>query len=133
MTNVDMPADPLSILVVEDEPLVRALFVETLRMHGNTVSEAATADRAVEIAEEADELDVVVADILLPRSSGFELALQVRRLHPAVGLVFVTGWMPDEIEAPPEIRQPYKLLRKPLGAQDLLDAVAAVIGQRALR
>jgi hypothetical protein len=53
-------------------------------------------------------------------------------MHPAVGLVFVTGWMPDEVEAPPEIRQPYQLLRKPLGAQDLLDAVAVVAAQRAL-
>jgi CheY-like chemotaxis protein len=112
------------VLVLEDEPLVRELLADTVRTGGYDVAEAATAKEADRLADELDRIDVLVADVLLPRSSGFEVALRLRARRPDVGLVFVTGWMPDDVSVPAEIAEPYAVLRKPLGAQTLLDAVA---------
>ena len=120
-----MAGNDVTVLVLEDEPLVRELLADTLRADGYSVCAAETAAEAVELAEELERLDVLVTDVLLPRSSGFEVALRLRAERPPLGLVFVTGWMPDEVSVPPEIAQPYALLRKPLGARTLLDAVAA--------
>jgi CheY-like chemotaxis protein len=120
-----MAGNAVTVLVLEDEPLVRELLSDTLRTDGYTVAAAGTAAEAVEAAEELERLDVLVTDVLLPRSSGFEVALRLRALRPSVGLVFVTGWMPDDVSVPPEIAEPYAVLRKPLGGRQLLDAVAA--------
>jgi CheY-like chemotaxis protein len=120
-----MAGNDVTVLVLEDEPLVRELLADTLRTRGYTVCEAATAHEAERLMEELERLDVLVADVLLPRSSGFEVALRLRAGRPSAGLVFVTGWMPDDVSVPPEIAEPYAVLRKPLGAQTLLDAVAA--------
>lgn len=113
-------------MVVEDEPLVRELLADTLRLAGHRVAEAGTAEGALAVAEELDRLDVLVADVRLPRSSGFAVLLELRRAHPGLPAVFVTGWRPDELEIPSGIEQPYRVLPKPLGAHDLLDAIAQV-------
>jgi CheY-like chemotaxis protein len=120
-----MAGNDVTVLVLEDEPLVRELLADTLRTGGYTVVAAGTAADAAELAEDLDRLDVLVTDVLLPRSSGFEVALRLRAQQPSLGLVFVTGWMPDDVSVPPEIAQPYAVLRKPLGGQTILDAVAA--------
>jgi two-component system, cell cycle sensor histidine kinase and response regulator CckA len=123
-----MPDAPSpTVLVVEDEPLVRELLTDTLRTEGYRVADAGNAAEAERLADELDRLDVLVADILLPQSSGFELACKIRRRHGSLGLVFVTGWRPDEVEVPEEVARPYQVLRKPLGGQDLIDAVAAAV------
>lgn len=120
-----MTGNDVTVLVLEDEPLVRELLADTLRTDGYTVVAAETAAQAVERADELERLEVLVTDVLLPRSSGFEVALRLRAERPSLGLVFVTGWMPDDVAVPPEIAQPYAVLRKPLGGRTLLDAVAA--------
>lgn len=109
-------------MVVEDEPLVRELLADTLRVAGHRVREAGTAEETVALAAELERVDLLVADVRLPRSSGFAVLLELRRRHPSLPAVFVTGWRPDELEIPPGVDQPYRVLRKPLGAHDLLDA-----------
>jgi CheY-like chemotaxis protein len=114
----------LSVVVVEDEPLVRELLAETLRAAGHRVVEGSTADEALAAAAGLEEVDALVADVRLPRASGFAVLLELRRAHPGLPAVFVTGWRPDELEIPPGVDEPYRVLRKPLGAHDLLDALA---------
>jgi len=121
----------LCVLIVEDEPLVRELLADTLRHEGHDVVGTGTAEEALARAAELERLDVLVADVRLPRSSGFDVLLELRRTRPGLAAVFVTGWMPDELEVPAEVRQPYRVLRKPLGAHALLDAVAGLAADTA--
>jgi CheY-like chemotaxis protein len=111
-------------LIVEDDQLVRELLSDTLRLAKHHVAEAGTADEALELAAGLGRLDVVVADVRLPRSSGFDVLREVRRHWPGVPAVFVTGWRPDELEIPADVEQPFRVLPKPLGAHDLLDVIA---------
>jgi CheY-like chemotaxis protein len=111
-------------LIVEDDQLVRELLSDTLRLAEHRVAEAGTAEEALEIAAGLDRVDVVVADVRLPRSSGFDVLIELRRQRPGLPAVFVTGWRPDELEIPEGVEQPFRVLPKPLGAHDLLAAIA---------
>ena len=84
--------DGPSVLVVEDEGLVRALIVETLREAGCAVTEAATADEAVRMLKCAAEPDVLVTDVKLPGAmNGIDLAERLRRTLPRMKVIVTSG------------------------------------------
>jgi CheY-like chemotaxis protein len=81
-----------SVLVVEDEVMVRALIAETLRDAGCAVTEAATADEAVRALKAAAVPDVMITDVKLPgRLNGVELAACIRRSQPRMKVIVTSG------------------------------------------
>jgi CheY-like chemotaxis protein len=81
-----------TVLVVEDEPLVRALLVETLSLQGLHIIEAATGDEALETFNAHPEIGVVFTDITMPgRLNGCELAREIHDRRPDVGVVLTSG------------------------------------------
>ena len=85
------PAGP-SVLVVEDEVMVRALMVETLRDAGCAVTEASSADEAVRALKAAAAPDVMVTDVRLPGAmNGLELAARVHRTAPRMKVIVMSG------------------------------------------
>lgn len=88
-----MPShDALSVLVVEDEPLLRLHAATYLEESGFEIYEAATAAEAIDILERSERIDAVFADIDLPGGlSGIELAAVIRRRWPPVRLVLTSG------------------------------------------
>ena len=67
-----------TVLVVEDEPTVRALTVQILRESGYRVTEAQSAANALELCRNADQAyDVLLTDLIMPGMSGTELAVCV--------------------------------------------------------
>lgn len=81
-----------SILIVEDEGLVRMMAVDMLEDAGFTVVEAASADEAWEILESRDDISVLFTDIEIPGSmNGFALAGRVAERWPHVRLVLTSG------------------------------------------
>ena len=86
----------MDVLVVEDEPLVREVAVAALRGAGFSVAEAASAEEALALAENAAAAGgspaVVVADLCLgPGMDGLDLGTEARRRWPGVGVVYATG------------------------------------------
>ncbi|MEP9354689.1 response regulator [Xanthobacter sp. KR7-65] len=110
------PGPSRSVLLVEDDLLIRMSAADMLREAGCTVLEAADAEAALAIAG-STPIDVLMTDINLPRLSGHALAEQVRALQPNVQLIFATG------EGGPEIPSDARLLRKPYVFRDLLAAL----------
>lgn len=81
-----------TVLVVEDEVMVRALMVETLRDAGCAVTEAASADEAVRALKVVAPPDVMVTDVRLPGAmDGVELAACVRRTAPRTKVIVTSG------------------------------------------
>jgi len=79
-----------TVLVVEDDPLVRSITSEMIRELGYAVSEAPSAEAAM--ATQPDmEVDLLVADLGLPGISGDLFAAELKTTHPALGIVFVSG------------------------------------------
>jgi two-component system KDP operon response regulator KdpE len=83
------PSKTLSILVVDDEPLLRRAIRTSLAASGFAVEEAGTGNNAV-AAVRQKQFDIVLLDINMPGMSGVEACRQIRALAPRVGIVMVT-------------------------------------------
>jgi len=82
-----------TILVVEDEHLVRAMTRRTLERAGYRVYEAANGEEALTIARElGDRLDLVITDIVMPVMGGRELAAALARERPSLTILFMSGY-----------------------------------------
>jgi len=82
----------LTVLIVEDEVLIRMLLSEALRQEGYAVVEAATADEALSVLESSSSPDVLITDVRMPGSiDGFELAAYVRRTKPELKVIITSG------------------------------------------
>ena len=87
-----VPAPPLTILVVEDDMLVRSLVAAYLRESGFAVIEATSADDALRVLQADVEVDIVFSDIQMPGSmDGFGLAQWVRCERPWLKVVLTSG------------------------------------------
>ncbi len=87
------PQGTETVLLVEDEPIVRSLTARILLENGYRVLEAARGDEALAIAaDSANQIDLVVSDIVMPGMNGLELGERLRRAYPHLRFVFVSGY-----------------------------------------
>jgi CheY-like chemotaxis protein len=113
-----------TILVVDDEPQVRATAARVLREAGYTVFEAADGGQAMAIAETLPKLDLLLTDVVMPRMSGFELASQLGRSTLDLKVIFMSGYSSDvrSLAIQPAVRFA-TLLEKPFTVGSLTGAV----------
>jgi CheY-like chemotaxis protein len=82
-----------TVLIVEDELLIRLDLADQLRRAGLTVVEASTGDEALTVLKANDTVDLVVSDIRMPGATdGMELAAWLRREGPKIKIVLVSGY-----------------------------------------
>lgn len=87
-----------TVLVVEDEDAVRSLICRVLRKQGFSVLEAANGAAALwQLESFAERVDLIITDMVMPGMSGTELAERVRRTHPEVPFLFISGYTEDEL------------------------------------
>ena len=79
-----------TVLLVEDEPLLRQIACRTLRSFGHRVVEARDAREAIGICKE-QSIDLLVTDVVMPKISGPELAARLKSLYPKLKVLFLTG------------------------------------------
>jgi CheY-like chemotaxis protein len=85
-----------SILIVEDDVLVRAMAADELREQGYSVVEAASADEALSVLHSNVGVDLLMTDVRMPGSlDGAALARTVRAEYPAMKVVIASGDRPD--------------------------------------
>jgi two-component system NtrC family sensor kinase len=113
----------LRVLLVEDNPEVRIVASDYLEALGYSVVTAESGERAVDILNGPNELDVVFSDIVLPGLSGVELARIVREHHPQVGVVLATGYSEKTAAA---VADGFTLLQKPYTKENVRNALAKV-------
>jgi DNA-binding response OmpR family regulator len=121
-----MYAEPAtSVLVVEDDPLVRLFVIETLLGEGYRAEPAASADEARRLLDRS-RYDVLMTDILLPRGQdGFALAAWAAARRPGLRIIYTSGLS----EEPGRMVAPGGFLEKPFGIGGLLRSLeAATIG-----
>jgi CheY-like chemotaxis protein len=105
------PAQPLSVLVVDDEPLVRRGVGEMLRDLGHQVVEAEGGADALELIAAVPEIDLIVTDYKMPRMDGAEFAARVRESRPEMPILLISGYTgaADPIEGLPRLNKPFGL------------------------
>ena len=81
------------ILVVEDEDSVRDLVRDVLRADGHEVLVATDSANALEVLEEYGKaIDLLLTDVVMPGTSGVELARELGRRQPGLQVVFMSGY-----------------------------------------
>jgi two-component system NtrC family sensor kinase len=121
-----------NIVVLEDEPMIRALMEEVLGQEEHQVASFADGEAALAyLREKSASVDVIVSDIKMPGMSGEEFYVRLRDLAPALTdrIVFCTGDTMEEKTAR-LVRQTGNLsIPKPFTPQKLLDTVGAVLAR----
>lgn len=112
VAHADEPHEDLAdrqVLVVDDEPLIRALLAEELRNLGLRVIEASSADEAWSVWTSGLQVDLLFTDVHMPgRMDGSELAHRVRAERPDMPIIVMSG-----AAAPSSVPLAALFLRKP--------------------
>jgi two-component system cell cycle sensor histidine kinase/response regulator CckA len=120
----DIPRGTGTILVVEDEDAVRYLACRVLRSNGYRVLEAADpADALLMVQAEAQPIDLLVTDIVMPGMSGPALAERLVAARPDLKVLYITGYAEEAIEREGALPASGALLEKPFTAQQLAERV----------
>ncbi|MBI2920737.1 MAG: PAS domain S-box protein [Planctomycetes bacterium] len=121
-----------TILVVEDEPRVRALAASILRENGYTVIEAAGGAEALRLVDaDARPIHLVISDIVMPRMSGTELAGQLAPKRPAARFLFISGYADMSYVHPGGLPEGAAFLAKPFTEEALARRVREVLEGKA--
>jgi two-component system cell cycle sensor histidine kinase/response regulator CckA len=116
-----------TILLVEDEPALRALAVESLRRLGYTVLSAGNGIEALAAAEQySGGVDMVVTDIVMPRMGGPELVERLRQKQDGFGVIFMSGYTEAAALENASITRDASLLNKPFSSELLARKVSEV-------
>src|SRR5690242_7974879 len=83
----------VAILVVEDNPMVRATAVEMFRSMGAEVFDTYNGRDALAILEAHPEIALLFADVRMPGMTGTELAEAAKRLRPSLSIVLTSGYL----------------------------------------
>jgi PAS domain S-box-containing protein len=112
----------LRVLLVEDNPHVLAFAQQLLEDLDYDVRAAESGERALEILAENGEVDLLLADVVMPGMSGVELAQAIRKQRPDLPVVLATGYS-DEILS--GAGASFEILRKPYDTRSLGKAIVA--------
>jgi len=100
-TAPTLPAPPggvETILVVEDEPAVRALAVQVLRGRGYQVQEAINGEEALRLVKGRErEIALLITDVIMPQMNGKELADRLQSIHPDLKILYASGYTENTI------------------------------------
>ena len=124
-----VPAPPPTVLVVEDDVLVRTVVAAYLRECGFEVVEAGSADEAIRVIEAGLQIDVVFSDVNMPGSlDGFGLAQWLRRERPGLKIILTSGAARTAKEAG-DLCESGPILAKPYDHADLLRQIRALLAR----
>jgi CheY-like chemotaxis protein/signal transduction histidine kinase len=99
-----------TVLLVDDEALVRKVAAKSLRRRGYTVLEAASGAEALALAASTDAtIDVLLTDIAMPRMTGAELAHAIRGTRPSVKVIYASGAAPPTDRGTPFLQKPFTI------------------------
>ena len=116
-----------TILIVEDEALVRMVAVQALEDAGLEVIEAASAAEALELLDGGVRADLLVTDVGLPGMNGRQLAEAVRARRPELGVLFMTGYAYDATLGTGILEPGCEVLQKPFETSALVARVAGML------
>jgi DNA-binding response OmpR family regulator len=117
---------PKTLLVVDDEPLVRDVETQMLRLQGYTVLEAENAAEALRVAAATKTIHLLITDLTMPDVDGLELAHRFREVHPKIPVLMVSGSLPLLRDRADDLDQ-FTFLPKPFHFGELLHKVRALL------
>jgi PAS domain S-box-containing protein len=127
------PAGPESggetILLVEDEPLIRELSRDMLERQGYRVVLASDAKEAERMSAKAGSFDLLITDAVMPSITGAELARRIRASHPGLKVLFISGYTSEPPEREETGGESAAFLQKPFSADSLGRKIRQILGR----
>ncbi|MFJ7311930.1 response regulator [Pseudomonas sp. NPDC098747] len=121
-----MSATLSTILVVEDDAIVRMLIVDVLEELEFNVLEADGSEQALEILNHAaTHIDLMMTDVGLPGMDGRELATEAHKLRPALPILFASGYA-ENLDVPDGMH----VIGKPFSIDQLRDKVTGILANQ---
>jgi len=138
LADVDVIADPSAqpplarrsetVLLVEDEAQILAISTRWLEEQGYVVLGATTTDQALHVASTTGgPIHLLVTDVMMPVMNGRILSEKVRALHPAIKVLFVSGYTADIIATQGVVAEGLEFLSKPFSRTSLVSRVDEVL------
>jgi CheY-like chemotaxis protein len=120
----DQPPVSATILLVDDDGVLREVVARNLRAGGYRVLSATDADDARAVAARHEgAIDLMVTDLVMPRANGYELAAALRQTRPELAVLVMSGLPSNHVPHTGE----FEFIAKPFGADQLLARVEEVL------
>lgn len=117
-----------TILVVEDEPGVLKMITVMLKMQGYTVLSAASAGDAVLLAKDhAEEIQLLIIDMILPESNGLDLSKKLHSIAPDMQRLFMSGYPANMVAAQGILDESVDYIQKPFSKNALISKVREIL------
>ena len=120
-----------TVLVVEDEPVVRGLIVEVLGELGYRALEAADGPSGLKLLQSRRRIDLLITDVGLPGLNGRQLADQARERRPDLKVLFITGYAENATMANGFLEPGMAMLTKPFAVDALMRKVSQLRDEKA--
>ncbi len=121
------------ILIVDDEPGMRAILAMALESEGMTVERAASAEEALEILRRADAFDAMVTDVRMPGLSGLDLVKRARKLRPNLECIVMTAYADASTGVEAMRNGAFEYVTKPFEMDEMILLIQSALEKGRLR
>jgi two-component system cell cycle sensor histidine kinase/response regulator CckA len=115
-----------TVLLVEDEPMVRSVAERALTRHGYTVITADNGEDALEIIEKNEPIDLLISDVVMPGMDGPTMVRKARESRPDLKILFMSGYAEEQLRKSIDIEN-VNFLPKPFSVTDLAEAARRAV------
>ena len=119
-----------TVLLVEDEPGILYMSRMILENQGYLVYPAGTVSEAIRLAREYDRIDLLMTDVVMPEMNGWDLAAMVKKGHPRIKTLFMSGYTADVIANHGILDDGVHFIQKPFSLHALSTKVRQVLDGR---
>jgi len=118
-----------TVLLVEDEAMVRAVAERALTRHGYTVLTAENGEAALEMLAQAEKVDLMISDVVMPTMDGPATVRAARKLQADLPILFISGYAEEQLRKSIDIPN-VSFLAKPFSVRQLAEAVRDVLSSK---
>lgn len=117
-----------TVLVAEDDAILRKLTVIVLESFGYTVISAGDGEEAIaKFMENRDRINLVVLDMIMPKKNGNEVSVAIRKVNPRIKVLFASGYTMDLITTRELTEGGFDFIQKPFQSKDFLAKVREIL------
>ena len=115
-----------TVLLVEDEPMVRSVAERSLTRHGYTVITADNGEDALEIIAKNEPIDLLISDVVMPGMDGPTMVREARLSRPELKILFISGYAEEQLRKSIDIEN-VNFLPKPFSVTELAEAARRAV------